>query len=176
MSFTVKVKQILIIGCVGLMIDIPFAGFGQSWREVSDTLGTSHLAAPVRERIYQKLEEELESVDGLTRSVLDRFPLRMIMLSPDGKTGVGISGTNMYGPPLICGATGNCDIWVFDKKTGDLLLSANGFNLLVQKSVHHGLFDIVTSHNMSAGSGVRDLYQFDGHEYQNVQETNETYQ
>jgi hypothetical protein len=176
MSFTVKLKQILIVGCVGLMIDLPFAGFGQSWTVASDTLGTSHLAAPVRKRVYQKLEEELESVEGLTRSVLDRFPLIMIVLSPDGKTGIRISGTNKEGPPLICGATGNCEIWVFDQKTGDLLLSANGFDVLVQTSVHHGLFDIVTRHNMGAGSGVRDLYQFDGHEYQNVQETNETYQ
>jgi hypothetical protein len=75
----------------------------------------------------------------------------------------------------VCGATGNCALWVFDWQTGDLILSADGWGFKVEPTLHHGRYDIVTRANMSAFGGVRDLYEFDGHVYQQVRETNEIY-
>jgi hypothetical protein len=98
----------------------------------------------------------------------------MIKLGPDGKEGIRIWAKN-YEDTQVCGATGNCDIWVFDPKTGDLLLSANGFDFLVQTSVHYGLFDIVIRANMGGGSAVRDEYRFDGRKYQHVRQTDESH-
>jgi hypothetical protein len=165
-----RVKRILIVGCFGSMIVVPFAGFGQAETEGSDTLVTSHLAAPIKERIYRELEEEFSGGGDLERSVLDAFPLKMIKLGPNGKQGIRIWGSGKDGV-LVCGAMGNCPVWVFDPKTGDLLLSANGWELTSESTIHNGRYDFVTRHNMSADTGIRDWYQFDGHVYKQVRET-----
>jgi hypothetical protein len=169
--FMAEVKHALIIGCISLMIVIPFAGFGQPAMEMSDTLGSSHLAAPVKKRIYQELEKEFrDGGGGLGKRVLDAFPLKTIKLSPGGKEGIRIWAKNQE-DTQVCGATGNCDIWVFDPKTGDLLLSGNGWELRSETTTHNGCYDFVTRHNMGAGFGIRDWYRFDGRTYKLWRET-----
>jgi len=172
MSFGLRLGRSFLSGVVVVLV-ITAIGFCQSATGHQDTLGSVQLATAVKERIYRELAGEPGTSNGEVPSSLAVCPVKLLKIGPDGHSGLRVWGTSSNG---TCGATGNCDIWVFDPKTGELLLSANGFDLRVEAVVHHGLFDIVTSHNMSAGSGVRDLYQFDGHEYQNVQETNETYQ
>jgi hypothetical protein len=139
-----------------------------------ETLDEAKLAKATKERIYQQLDKDLEGTDS-ARLVEQGFDLKLIQLAPDGRKGVRIDGRNQDGGVSVCGATGNCPIWVFDSETGDLLLSAIGWKLRVETTVHHGRYDIVTRQNMSAMSGIRDRYRFDGHVYKIWEETDKNY-
>jgi hypothetical protein len=136
----------------------------------TDTLGAARLSASVKDRIYRELSGEPGTSNGEAPSYLEACPVRFLKLGPDGGLGVRVRGHDR-----MCGATGNCSIWVFDPQTGDLLLSSNGFDFRVETTIHHGRYDILTRANMSAGTGVRDLYQFDGRTYQHIEQTDETY-
>jgi hypothetical protein len=136
----------------------------------TETLGIAHIPGAVRDRIYRELASEFEAEGGLERSVLDGFEVKMIRLGPDGRKGLEV-WPGREGAVSVCGATGNCSIWVFDRGTGNLLLSANGWELRAETTVHNGHYDFVTRHNMSADSGIRDWYRFDGHAYKQVRET-----
>jgi len=134
-----------------------------------ETLGDAKLPASVKHRIYRAFRAEFDG-EGLERSAMDGFEVKVIQLSPDGRKGLRVWGTSQDAI-FVCGATGNCPIWVFDSGTGDLLLSANGWELRAETTVHNGCYDFVTRHNMSAASGIRDWYRFDGHTYKQVRET-----
>jgi hypothetical protein len=178
---TFKRREELFLGAGVLYAAMFFAGPRAGQCEVhgataTDTLGAARLSASVKGRIYRELSDELEPSGGVERSVLANFGLKMIKLSPDGYYGVRVwGGPNREGFAPVCGATGNCPIWVFDQRTGGLLLSGDGFELRLEPTMHRGRYDLLMRANMSAGSGVRDWYQFDGHTYQHVQQTDETY-
>jgi hypothetical protein len=140
----------------------------------TDTLGTARLPATVKARIYRELSNEFNPSGGVARPVVEAFDLKMIELGPDGHYGIRVWGSNRV-TATVCGATGNCPIWVFDRQTGDLLLSADGWDFHVEVTIHHGRYDLLTRANMSAGTGVRDLYRFDGRTYQHIAQTDETY-
>jgi len=135
---------------------------------VLQDLGNRNLPASVKGRIYRALRAQFKG-DGIEHSVAD-FETKMIELSPNGHKGLRVWGGG-DGDVSVCGATGNCPIWVFDPGTGNLLLSTNGWELQAETTVHNGRYDFVTRHNMGATSGIRDWYQFDGHAYKQVRET-----
>ncbi len=139
-----------------------------------ETLGEAKLNGATKERIYQQLDKYLEGTDS-AHLVEQGFDLKLIQLAPDGRKGLRIDGRNQDGGVTVCGATGNCPIWVFDSETGNLLLSVNGWELRAETTVHYGYYDMVTRHNMSVESGIRDWYRFDGHAYKLWQETDENY-
>ena len=152
-------------GCCAALYPIPSSG---------ETLGEAKLPKATKERIYQQLDEDLEGATDSARRVEQGYELKLIQLAPNGRKGVRVWGRSQDGAP-VCGATGNCPIWVFDSETGDLLLLTFGWELRVETTVHHGYYDMVTRHNMSAMSGIRDHYRFDGHVYKVWQETDENY-
>lgn len=80
--------------------------------------------------------------------------------------GLVVLGTN-----LLCGATGNCQIWVF-RRVGGKWLSlfgtneapvAEGFQLGPDST--NGVKDLWLSANVSAARGKRTTYKFDGNVY-----------
>jgi hypothetical protein len=173
MAFKLRVERIGCVGFAGLMMCLvaPHVGLCQVESTTTiDTLRTAKLSASVKGRIYREMSGAAGTSNGEARSYLEACPVRFLKLGPDGGIGVRV-----WGHDRLCGGTGNCSIWVFDPHTGDLLLSSDGFDFRVETTIHHGRYDILTRANMSAGTGVRDLYQFDGHAYQQVEETDETY-
>jgi hypothetical protein len=65
----------------------------------------------------------------------------------------------------LCGATGNCTVWLFDRNTGATLITDNGYDFLYAHTLHHGLPDISVQHNLSCCEGTRNNYRFDGIRY-----------
>jgi hypothetical protein len=158
-------------GWFGLLLLVLYcAANSRAQNEAAGILRDARLPASVKERIYRELSSEPGESSVVERSILEASKVKIIELGPNGDRGIRV-----WGASGICGATGNCPIWIFDHQTGELLLSASGFDLRVESVIHHARYDILARANMSAGDGVRDLYQFDGHKYQNVQETKETY-
>ena len=80
-------------------------------------------------------------------------------------------GLIVRGTKLLCGATGNCQTWVFRKADG------NWFSLFKSEeppvvesaqlgpSVTNGIKDLSVGANLSAQSSQRVTYKFDGTEY-----------
>jgi hypothetical protein len=154
------------VGCCSALYPIASSG---------ETLGEAKLPKATKERIYQQLDKYLEGMTDSTRLVEQGYDLKLIQLAPNGREGVRVWGMSQDGGVSVCGATGNCPIWVFDSETGDLLLSAVGWELRVETTVHHGYYDMVTRQNMSAMSGIRDRYRFNGRAYKIWQETDKNY-
>jgi hypothetical protein len=67
----------------------------------------------------------------------------------------------------FCGATGNCDVWVFDlaKDRVSKLLSSGGIDVEVEKSRSLGFRNLVVRFNGSSYPDSLFDYKFDGHEY-----------
>jgi hypothetical protein len=66
--------------------------------------------------------------------------------------------------PILCGATGNCEFWVFDAAHQILLeTSAQGFKLLPE--THSGRPDLLTTMHDSAFEADAARWQFDGRRY-----------
>ena len=79
-------------------------------------------------------------------------------------------GVVLRGTALLCGATGNCQIWVFRKMDGRWVSLfgneapvAEGFQL--GPNVTNGIKDLTISANVSADAGGRTTYRFDGKGY-----------
>ncbi len=53
-------------------------------------------------------------------------------------------------------------------RPADLLVHGDGWDYRFRRTTHHGVFDFYVRQNMSAGSGTRYEYQFDGKVYQQV--------
>ena len=66
---------------------------------------------------------------------------------------------------IVCGATGNCPIWLFDRNTGAMLITNNGYDILYADTLHHGRPDISVQHNLSCCDGTRHNYRFNGTQY-----------
>ena len=82
----------------------------------------------------------------------------------------GYKGLVVQGSNLLCGGTGNCQIWIF-RKAGDRWVSmfgsdsapiAESFQL---ESSTQGVKDLTIVTNSSAEGGERAVYRFDGQLY-----------
>ena len=72
----------------------------------------------------------------------------------------------------VCGGTGNCDIWVYEKKNGKykLLLQSSAYNdetkwLELKKAKSNNYQDILLKTHFSAAETVYELYKFNGNKY-----------
>jgi hypothetical protein len=70
---------------------------------------------------------------------------------------------------ILCGATGNCPIWIFDHEMHLLLRLNMVQSFVVTDQSSHGLFDVVVaSHSSATEHGLRRL-RFDGSRYRLIQ-------
>ena len=88
----------------------------------------------------------------------------------------GRIGILLLPPDKFCGATANCQVWVFDGKTGVELVSDNGWDYGLRKTMHHGVYDFYMRHNMSCCTGTLHEYRFDGKVYKLARSIDETTQ
>ena len=71
---------------------------------------------------------------------------------------------------MMCGATGNCNIWLFSLEYGQakLILDSNGWGLTVRPETTHGLRDVVVESHQSAWDTALEVFQFNGARYKQV--------
>jgi hypothetical protein len=118
-------------------------------------------------------KETREIIAGVNKSAYDipeswpkelRVPRVNLGIGP----GIVVQGTN-----LLCGGTGNCQIWVFRKSNAiwlslfanDEAVLAEGFKL--GPSVTHHVRDLIIETNLDAEDTKRITYKFDGRLYRN---------
>jgi len=160
----------VLINCLG---QTPIASPGRSKSEWE--LSDAPIKPPVERRILASLidahkDEYQQDEKDEVKTIALRSTVKFVRLDGRGRIGIEDKSVSPW-----CGATGNCEVWVFDGKTGDLLVHGDGWDYGFRHTTHHGLFDFYVRHNMSAVSGTRDEYQFDGKVYQQVDSTDEQY-
>src|ERR1700721_403493 len=79
----------------------------------------------------------------------------------------------VWGGGGACGATGNCEIALFDRETQRMLLSANGWEFRILSASHSGLHDVQVRQNMGCCSGIRYVYRFEGRSYRLAKQVDE---
>lgn len=92
--------------------------------------------------------------------------LRLARIDLGNSPGIVVQGTS-----LLCGGTGNCQIWVFRKANSNWLsMFANGQAILAEgfnfgPAVTHHIKDLTIVTNSSAEESKRVKYKFDGRLY-----------
>lgn len=125
--------------------------------------------APISVRLKDKIlaqvtRDSVDTSDAERRKYADEHAtVKLVKLDGKGTMGIEVVGTDGW-----CGATGNCPVWIFDKKSRDLLVKDDGWDHGFRRTTHCGLFDFYMRANTSAGSGTRHEYQFEGKVYQRV--------
>jgi hypothetical protein len=127
----------------------------------NDTFRTAQLTK-------REVEELLRQVEDSAFDTADDWPseLRVRRVDLGGSPGIIIQGTK-----LLCGATGNCQTWVFRKAenkwislfAGDQVLIIEGFQ--IGSAATNGIKDFKVVANSSAETEERITYHFDGHFY-----------
>src|SRR3989442_850263 len=81
-----------------------------------------------------------------------------------------VAGLVLRGTNLLCGATGNCQTWVFRQSNGRWVGKfaqeapiASGFGFEQQSS--HGIKNLVLTSHWSAGTSLYTVFHFDGKVY-----------
>jgi hypothetical protein len=151
----------LLISCLG-QTPIPRSGHSKSEWELSDAPITPLVQGRILASLIvaHKNEFQQDEQDEIKPTAL-RSAVKFVRLNGRGQIGIEVTGV-----PPWCGATGNCEIRIFDSKTGNLLVDGDGWDDGFRRTTHHGVFDFYVRSNLSAGSGTRDEYQFDGKVYQ----------
>jgi hypothetical protein len=146
--------------------DLPLSSGGAAYQDQGRHMSDVPLPAAMRQYILDELvgvnvdPNDLPDVESET--VLSRFeigPKRTPVLRVQG-----------HGPQA-CGATGNCSILFLDTITGAVILAGNGWKIVTLRPVRFGGHDLAILHNMSACSGLRDEYRFDGRRYRLITES-----
>jgi len=115
--------------------------------------------------------EAQEVIDAVEISAYDtpdfwKKELRVKRVDLGSYPGLVVQGSN-----LLCGATGNCQLWIFRKAGGKWLSMfgsdqapiAEGFQLGPARS--QGVKDLAIAANSSAEASQRVTYKFDGKQY-----------
>jgi hypothetical protein len=127
-----------------------------------DSLAAANLSA----------KEIREIIAGVKKSAYDMpesWSTELRLRRVDLGNGAGIV---VQGRSLLCGGTGNCQIWVFRKANENWLsLFANGQAILAEDftvgpAVTHHIKDLTIVTNFSAKESKRVTYKFDGRLYQ----------
>ena len=116
-------------------------------------------------------KEIREIIAGVKKSAYDMpkswsTELRLRRVDLGNGPGIVVQGTS-----LLCGGTGNCQIWVFRKANvnwvsmfaNDQTILAEGFNF--GPAVTHHIKDLTIVTNLSADGSKRVTYKFDGSLY-----------
>lgn len=160
----------LLISCLG-QTPIPRSGHSKSEWELSDAPIKPLVEGRILASLIDAHEDEYQQNEqDEIKPIALRSTVKFVRLDGRGRNGIEVKSV-----PPWCGATGNCEVWIFDSKTGDLLVHGDGWDYGFRRTTHHGVLDFYVRSNMSAGTGTLDEYQFDGKVYQQVDSTGEQY-
>jgi len=89
--------------------------------------------------------------------------VKRVVLTADGVKGLVVQGYSS----CMCGATGNCPIWIIGEGSApQLLLHRDGVqNFAVEETHSSDLFDLVFGSHYSAMESYLQRFQFDGSKY-----------
>lgn len=144
-----------------------FLCFGASTPAQMQSLGPKDTWAAAKLSV-QEAQQIIAGAEAAAFDTPDSWEkeLRIRRVDLGGSPGIIALGTH-----LLCGGTGNCEIFVFRKAEGkwvSLFKSdapiAEGFQL--GPSSTHGIKDLTVSMNSSAAKSESVVYKFDGHFYQ----------
>lgn len=98
----------------------------------------------------------------------EMLEIQKIDLNSDGQKEFVLWGRNGN----LCGGTGNCDVWVYERKNGKykLLLQSNAYNdetkwLELKKAKSNNYQNLLLKTHYSAAETVYEFYKFDGKKY-----------
>lgn len=159
--YDLEVKAIMIVVLfIGLFLSVPAAS-------QMERLGPNDTFTAARLN-KNEMEELVRQVQDSAFDIADDWQseLRVRRVDLGHSPGIIIQGTK-----LLCGATGNCQTWVFrqlDERWISLFPSDNvpiveGFH--IESGVTHGIRDFKVVANLSAESEKRITYHFDGKFY-----------
>ena len=107
-----------------------------------------------------------ETVDTARDSLSTYLVAVPLELNRDDTPELIVRGTRM-----MCGATGNCPVWIFRRSEGGferLLYATTVQTIVAQSTVTRGYRDVLTSGHGSATESEYTLYQFDGRVYRAI--------
>lgn len=122
------------------------------------------IAAAISSQLRPQMDDfEINSEDQLRRAALDTR-IKMVDLNHAGILEVLAQST------VGCGATGNCEFWIFQKSRDGyrLLLAGEAQTFTIQKSRTNGFSDIVLGMHGSATETGLTVYRYEGGVYQEV--------
>lgn len=123
------------------------------------TTGTLPVPPGVLKRIRITLHRE-DPPDPEDRVDINTFPATIVTLGATSYQAIEVNASG-----IVCGATGNCPIWLFERNTGAALITDNGYDFLYTRTLNHGYPDISVQHNLSCCDGTRNDYSFNGTQY-----------
>jgi len=90
-----------------------------------------------------------------------------IGLAEDGSQQILVRGPET---PDFCGASGNCPMWIFLRRSGQLQLAleTNGVTVTLRDSFSHGFHDLATASHMGSGEYDYAVYGWNGAKYHEV--------
>jgi len=127
----------------------------------SETFSAAKLSANETQEIVAAIEQSVyDTPDSWEQE------LRVRRVDVGSGQGLVVSGTK-----LLCGATGNCQIWVFLNTNGRWVSLFEGGDPPIAEGFQfgpgasHGVKDLTTSTNSSAERSKHTTYRFDGKVY-----------
>jgi len=150
--------------CIGLFSFLTFSTTALAQMESLGPKDSLSVASVTAKEIHEIIAGVKKSAYDTPKSWITELRLRRVNLG-DGP-GIVVQGTS-----LLCGGTGNCQIWVFRKANAnwvslfanDHAVLAEGFNF--GPAVTHHIKDLTIETNLSAEGSKRVTYKFDGRLY-----------
>jgi hypothetical protein len=127
------------------------------WNLLPEAPITATMKARIRESLIEDNKDE--ELQDATSAALQSM-VKLVRLDNQGRIGIMVKVA-----ARLCGATGNCGVYIFDGKTADVLVTDDGWDYGFLRSMHHGVYDFYVRSNLSVDSGTRDEFQFDGRVY-----------
>jgi hypothetical protein len=142
-----------------IVFAIAFTSYGQQVLP-ADTFGVAGLSEAARRQVLQAIRELAYDTPD---SWAEELKLKKIDLG-------GSSGLVVQGTKLLCGATGNCQLFVFRNVHGKWVSLFDRDAPLADSYVFgpdstNGIKDLTTTVNTSAEQVTRTVYKFDGRSY-----------
>jgi hypothetical protein len=159
-----RTLPILVLCSSGLMGQHPRDG----WK-IKPLDFRSHLTHTVADAALTSDEQEQirRSINSFSDQPVDDkdFLVGSIALARIRSDEIVVRGTKEF-----CGATGNCSIWIFVRKGGQLrlALATEGQVLIVQNSVSRGLHDMTIGLHDSAFVERYTAYRWNGSNYEQI--------
>ena len=138
---------------------------------LTHSLADAHLSVEDRAKIYHAVDDEMIH-DALPKSQR-RDERKIVMSSRVGSIVLADDGSEQIlvkGPELVCGANGNCLMWIFVRRRGGLQLALrmSGGALIVRDSSTNGFHDVTTGSHLSADKEIFAVYRWNGANYDEV--------
>ena len=134
------------------------------WGPDAKPFSKAVLPVLIRNRIEKVVfggEAPSDRREGEVRTIVGR-----IRLGPGN-----LWGLRVFGGGKRCDSAGNCPAWIFDLRTGAVLLNDVGDEFSFKPSTHMGHYDLETSTRPGDSGWTSSLFRFDGRRYVKVKTT-----